>query len=104
YNETAANTWDYTVTIPSADLTSSTGTEATVASGTLSFDGNGILTQPDASAGKIDIPIQGLTNGASDMDISWNLYDGTGNPTITQNTQASANLSSSQDGVQSGQL
>jgi flagellar hook protein FlgE len=104
YKESAANTWDYTVTMPSTDLLGGSGADATLASGTLTFDGKGILTDPGAADGKISIPIQGLANGAADLNVTWNLYDASGNPTITQNTQASANLASSQDGVQAGQL
>jgi flagellar hook protein FlgE len=38
------------------------------------------------------------------MNLTWNLYDVSGAPDITQYDQASANLASSQDGTQAGQL
>ncbi len=105
YTETAPNTWSYSVTIPSSDLaTPGTGATTEVAKGTLTFDGNGVLTSPSGAAGSIPIAITGLANGASDLNLTWNLYDANGNPTITQNTQVSANLSSSQNGAAAGQL
>ena len=104
YTETTANNWSYNVTIPSADLTAGTGTNTTVASGTLTFDGTGMLTSPAASAGPVAVPITGLADGASDMSVNWNLYSSTGTPTLTQYSEASANLASTQNGTAPGQL
>ena len=104
YTETAANNWSYNVTIPSADVTGGAGTSTTVASGTLTFDGTGQLISPAASAGSVAIPITGLSDGASDMSLNWNLYNSSGTPTITQFSEASANLASTQDGTAPGQL
>ncbi len=103
YTETAANNWSYNVTIPSADLSGGTGVNTTVASGTLTFDGTGKLTSPAAGA-PVAIPITGLADGASDLNMNWNLYGASGTATITQFSEASANLSSTQDGTASGQL
>jgi flagellar hook protein FlgE len=104
YTKTASGQWGYDVGIPSSDLTGATGTTTSIATGTLSFDPNGHLSDPAAAAGAISIPITQLANGAADLNLTWNLYDATGNPTITQYDQASANLASSQDGTQAGQL
>jgi flagellar hook protein FlgE len=103
YTETAPGTWGYNVTIPSADLTGGTGAATSVATGSLTFDANGNLLTPAAGA-PIAVPITGLADGASDLALNWNLYDANGNPQITQYDSASTNLSSSQDGVQAGQL
>ena len=98
FTETAANTWNYSVTIPGADLTGGTpGTPSQVAKGTLTFNGNGILTNP-AAPGTVAINIKGLADGASDMNVNWNLYDSNNNPTFTQFAQASALSGTSQDG------
>ena len=109
YTETAPNTWSYAVTIPSADV-GGTGTTTTLGSGgTLTFDGNGKLQSPapGAGSGSIQIPLT-LANGANIGNptgtLTWNLYDSAGNPTISQNAQASTNLSNTQDGSQSGSL
>lgn len=104
YTETAADNWSYSVTIPSADLAGGIGATTTLASGTLTFGGTGQLISPLASAGPIAVPITGLTDGALDMNLNWNLYDGSGTPTITQFSETSANLASTQDGTAPGQL
>jgi len=103
YTETAADTWSYAVTIPAGDLSAASTTTNPLATGTLTFDGNGNLLTPAASSGTVPIAITGLASGASDMSLNWNLYVN-GNPTLTQYNQASANTASSQDGVGAGQL
>ena len=55
--------WSYTATLPSSDITGGTGTTTTVASGTLTFDGNGNLT----STAPIAISIPNLADGASTL-------------------------------------
>jgi flagellar hook protein FlgE len=104
YTETAANVWSYNVTIPSADVVGGTGTNTTVASGTLTFDGTGNLITPALASNPIAIPITGLADGASDMNLNWNLYKPDGTPMITQFNEPSANLANTQDGIAPGQL
>jgi flagellar hook protein FlgE len=109
YTETAANTWSYAVTIPSADV-GGTGTPTALGSGgTLTFDGNGNLLSPapGAGSGSIQIPLtlaDGANIGNPPGTLTWNLYDSAGNPAISQNAQASTNLSNTQDGSQAGSL
>ena len=104
YVKSAANTWDYTATIPSSAIAGGTGTATTLATGTLTFDGLGHLSAPLPVNSPVSIAITGFNNGASDMTMAWNLYDTVGNATLTQYNQASANLGSTQDGSPSGQL
>jgi flagellar hook protein FlgE len=107
YNETAAGSWNYTVSMPSADIIGGVGTSTSLATGTLTFDQNGNLLTPAPGAPvAISVPPAGssLADGASAMSINWNLYDQNNNPQISQYDQASANLSSTQNGVQAGQL
>jgi flagellar hook protein FlgE len=104
YTEAATNTWTYDVSIPSADITGGTGTSLSLATGNLVFDGSGQLVSPDAATGSIPIVIPGLASGASDMNMTWKLYNTAGTPLITQNTAISANLSNTQDGLKAGQL
>ncbi|MBM3748862.1 MAG: flagellar hook protein FlgE [Acidobacteria bacterium] len=98
-----ANTWDYSVTIPGADVGSANPTEE-VASGSLEFDSNGKLTTPAVAARMVDITITGLANGASDLDIDWDLYNAASAPRITQYTQPSAVSANAQDGATAASL
>lgn len=102
FTKTGANAWDYAVSIPPSDLSS--GGQTTLNSGTLTFDGSGNLETPAASADPQSIAIAGLANGASDMNIAWNLYDGSGNSTVTQFAQTSGASTPSQNGFAAGQI
>jgi flagellar hook protein FlgE len=101
FTKTGANSWNYAVTIPAADLKSGS---ASIATGALSFDANGNLTSPAASGSPIALSIKGLADGASDMSVNWNLYDNSGNPVITQLADASAISGTTQDGKAAGQI
>jgi flagellar hook protein FlgE len=99
-------TWNYEVDIPGADLTSGTaGTPSAVATGSLTFDANGNLTSPTAPA-TVAIAATGLSDGANDMNINWNLAteDGNGTPLITQYAATSAVSAATQDGVPASQV
>jgi flagellar hook protein FlgE len=101
FTNTAANTWNYSISLPSAD-TGGTGTTTTLATGTLNFNSSGILTAPASPITGINIPT--LADGAAPMTLSWNL-DGTGaTPTITQQDASSATNSSTQNGYGVGTL
>ena len=106
YTKTGVGQWDYAVSMPSADLKTPVGTgpASVLKKGSLTFDGLGHLLTPAAAPGTVDVPITGLVDGASDLTVSWGLYNETGNPTLTQYSQGSANLGSTQDGTPSGQL
>ena len=110
YTSAGNNTWNYSVTIPSADL-SGGGTGTTqVASGTLAFDTSGKLVlqgTPPASSINIQLPAATgttLADGAAPMSLSWNLTDGNGNGLITQTASASTTSATSQNGNPSGAL
>jgi flagellar hook protein FlgE len=75
-----------------------------VATGSVTFDGAGHLVTPASTAGAVPISVTGLADGAKDLSINWNLYDASGNATLTQYNQASANLGTKQDGMAAGQL
>lgn len=101
YSKTAANTWSYNITIPSADL-GGTGAPTSVATGSLTFDSNGILTSPASPITGINI--SGLADGASSMALSWNLTGASGSPLITQQDAASGTPSTDQNGYGVGTL
>lgn len=101
YTNTAANAWSYTITLP-ASATGGTGAATTLASGTLNFDSSGNLTSPSGSIPGIDIT--GLVDGAAPMNLTWNLTDSSGNPTLTQQAATSATTTTSQNGYATGTL
>jgi flagellar hook protein FlgE len=94
------NQWNYSVSVPDSDLSNPPFTPVT---GTLTFDSNGNLTSPAATDPPIQIPITGLADGASDMNISWNLYQGA-TPDITQYDQSSAASAQQQNGQAAADL
>ena len=100
---TATNQWDYAVTIPDADLTTPSG-GTPLASGTLTFDGNGRLATPAATDAPVSVKIAGLADGASDLSVNWNLYNSSGSGLVTQFAQTSGVSATSQDGFQAGQI
>ena len=88
-----ANQWNFSASIPPGDTTS----PSTPVTGTLIFDSNGHLTSPASTDPQPVISAPGLADGASDLNITWNLYDGT-TPRITQFAQASATSAVAQNG------
>ncbi|MGA3188948.1 MAG: flagellar hook protein FlgE [Bryobacteraceae bacterium] len=96
-----ANQWNYSATLPA-------GSAATVtpATGTLTFDSNGNLISPLPTDPQPVISATGMTDGSSNMNITWNLYNGaTGTtPTITQFAQTSGTNAVTQNGAASANL
>lgn len=99
--------WNYQVTVPgnaTSGGTAGTPTDLLASPGTLLFNQNGQLISPSSTSGSIPISITGLSDGAADMNINWNLYNSTGTPTITDFSQASGVSANSQDGKAAAQL
>jgi flagellar hook protein FlgE len=94
------NQWNYSISVPNADVSSGTFTPLT---GTLTFDSNGNLVTPASTDPSAVLAVTGLADGASDMNINWNLYTN-GNADITQYDQASAASAQSQDGSAAANL
>ncbi len=88
-----ANQWNYSVSVPDADF----GSAYTPVTGSLTFDGNGKLTSPTSTDAAPVIPLTGLADGASDMSITWNIFNN-GVPRISQYSQTSATAANDQDG------
>jgi flagellar hook protein FlgE len=121
YTMLAANSWSYSVSIPSADLSPAPATTSTtVASGTLSFNSSGQLTSVTPTGGTAASPTAGiaftipptatppatqttLADGAATIGLTWNL-ETAGTPTITQTASASTTSATSTDGFASGTL
>jgi flagellar hook protein FlgE len=109
FTKTAANTWSYSLSIPSTDLNPIGGVQQSgiLATGTLTFDGNGNLIGPVDAKGNL-INITGIkatsfADGANDLTFNWDLLNGT-TPVISQVTAPSSTSSTQQDGASSGTL
>jgi flagellar hook protein FlgE len=88
--------WTYNISLPAGDSTG--GANLT---GTLQFNANGNLTAPVTNVPGIQFT--GLSDGASDLNITWNLYGSNNQPTITQVSSASAVSATDQNGYASGE-
>jgi flagellar hook protein FlgE len=95
---TTPNQWDYSVSVPDADIQSPPFTPLT---GVLTFDSNGQLDPSTATPAPL--VISGLADNAADMSINWNIYNGT-TPRVTQYAQASATSAVAQDGTPAAEL
>lgn len=95
------NQWNYSATLPAGAATT-----VTPATGTLTFDSNGNLISPLPTDPQPVIAASGMTDGASDMSVTWNLYNGPNGttPTVTQFSQASATNALTQNGAASANL
>jgi flagellar hook protein FlgE len=107
FTKTASNTWNYDVTIPGEDL--ATGTPGTPVSllpaGThqIVFNTDGTMNTTGGTAPAV-ATATGLKDGAANFGMDWNLFDASGNGTITQYGQPSSAGGSQQDGTQAAQL
>jgi flagellar hook protein FlgE len=103
--KTAANQWDYSVSIPGEDLTAGTpGTPSVLTTGTINFDSSGHLITPPSTSPLINMTAAGLVDGAADLNLNWSLYDANLQPRITQFAQLSAASANAHDGSQPAQL
>jgi len=106
FEKTGANQWNYSASLPGQDVSGGTaGTPFPIsgASGSLTFDSSGNLTSP-AAGSPIALSITGLTDGAADMNLTWDPYTSAGAGRITQFAQKSAQSASSQNGAPAAQL
>ncbi len=101
FNKNAtAGQWDYSIIVPDADLQTPPFTPLT---GSINFDANGKLTTPASTDPPPQLQITGLKDGASDLTINWNLFNGT-SPRISQYAQPSSISAVAQDGSPAAQL
>jgi flagellar hook protein FlgE len=97
---TTPGQWDYSISIPDADVANPPFTPLT---GSITFDSNGRMSSPLPTDPKPQLQITGLADGASDMNIDWNLFvDQT--PRFTQFAQPSSASAVAQDGFAAAQL
>ena len=78
------------------------GTQTTINTTTLTFDSSGKLTSPSGNV--TGITAGGLVDGANPLSFSWDLYDSSKTPLLTQVASESVTTSKLQDGYGSGSL
>ncbi len=91
--------WDYSISFPDEDVAS----PITPVTGTLTFNSDGQLTDPPAAGPFPSIAVTGLNSGASDLNLTWQLYN-ENSPRLTQYAQPSAVSANAQDGSPAAQL
>jgi flagellar hook protein FlgE len=96
YTKTANNAWSYSIGLPAGDATAAVNN-----TGTLTFNSSGNLIAPAANVAGIGFT--GLSDGAANMTLSWNVLGSGGKPTITQTDAASATAATTQNGYTSGE-
>ncbi len=101
FTKTAANTWNYAITIPAADV-GAAGAPVTINSGALVFNGAGQLVSPTANV--TGITIAGLADGANNLTFDWNVLGPNGAGLLSQVAGPSATSTTQQDGFSSGNL
>ena len=97
---TTAGQWNYSIIIPDTDLQTPPFTPLT---GSITFDSNGTLTTPAATDPSPQLQITGLKDGASDLTINWNLFNGQ-TSRISQYAMPSSTAAVAQDGSPAAQL
>ncbi len=102
FDRTGPGAWTYRVTVPQEDINGAAGAPVQLATGNLTFNGQGRLTAPAAD---IVIPAPASwANGATPTAMTWDIIGADGTPTITSFDQASATGSITQNGSPAGQV
>jgi flagellar hook protein FlgE len=101
FTNTAAGKWNYSITIPAADV-GAVGAPVVVKAGTMTFNGNGQLLTPAANV--TGIPITGFADGANTLTFNWNIYGPGAVGLVTQDAATSSASNTQQDGYASGSL
>ena len=94
--KTDNGSWSWAASVPAGDGT-------TTSTGTLAFDANGNLQPPPANAASVPVSVTGLSDGANNLSVNFNLFNN-GVPSITQYAQTSSVSSTTQDGSAASQV
>ncbi len=100
FTKASANTWNYDISIPGADVGAATA--QTISTGQLQFDGAGKLISPTADVA--GITVNNFSDGAAPLTVSWDLFDAGGAAMVTQMAAASTTASTYRDGFSTGTL
>jgi flagellar hook protein FlgE len=116
FSKLATNAWQYTVTIPGADVTGgNSGQPVQLATGTMIFNPTtGLMSSVTESANSGTTQVTGgqinltsalsLADGATTLNLNWNVLDSTGNAIVTQASATSSAGNQQLDGYASGTL
>ena len=111
YTAEGNNTWSYSIELPADDYSSGTSTAIT---GTLTFDSSGNLSTitsggvtytvgtATGDVSSVDLAFSGLSDGADDLSVSWNLLNPSDGQILTQVSSTSATSSAVADGYAAG--
>lgn len=100
FTKTGTSAWQYDVTVPGSDI-GNASPAVTVATGALTFDGQGNLLTPATDVS--GITVNGFVDGANPLTFAWNLYAGAGSA-VRQVASPSSTSKTDQDGYSSGSL
>jgi flagellar hook protein FlgE len=103
FTKSSTSDWNWQASIPGLDSAGGVYGDPPVAigSGTFTFDGTGVMTGPTTNP---TLSITNLADGATDQDITFQVFDANGYPRFTGNSGASATSSVTQDGYASSTL
>jgi len=109
YTNTGAGTWNYDITVPGEEVTGGTaGTPSSIlaAPGSVTFDGNGKLTDIDGVSppANVSITAPAWANGATPGTLTWNILLPNGTSTLSGFSSASATTSVSANGTTAGTI
>lgn len=104
YTKTGAGTWTYNLTADGAEVTGGTaGTPFSLATGSIGFDAQGVLTSVDGAApADVTITTPTWTNGAAASSLNWQVLDSNNNPVVTGFSSKSATSTINQNGAAAG--
>jgi flagellar hook protein FlgE len=101
FTKTGTGVWTWSASIPAEDVGGAVGDAVAIGTGSMQFNSVGVMTSPADSP---ILSISGLSNGAADMDIEFNLRSATNTPIITSYASDSAVSSTTQDGYEASSL
>lgn len=103
FTKSGPTDWNWSASIPAMDTATGVSGDppVSIGSGIFTFDGMGVMTAPADNA---TLSITGLASGATDQDITFEIFDTNGASRFTGNSGASATSSVSQDGYASSTL
>lgn len=108
YNGLDANgdgSWTYSISIPGADVGQTGTSSVQLATGNLAFDSNGNLLSPPANVTGITLPNgDTLADGATALNLTWQLYNSNGTGLLTQDAAANSTSNINANGATSGTL